>query len=255
MKKDPTARFTDRVADYAKYRPSYPSALVGILRERLGLARAWTVADLGSGTGMSSEPFLDAGCRVVGVEPNAAMRAAAERLLGARPNFASVGGRAEATGLDELSIDLVVSGQAFHWFDRAAARDEALRILRPPKRALLMWNDWRPDYSPFLRDYDELLRSRMPERSEADHRDLGPRDFDAFFGEGKWEKVSVPNPKRQDLESLKGRMLSASYAPKEGDPGYAETIAGLESIFARHQRGGEVEFAYATELYFGEMSE
>jgi SAM-dependent methyltransferase len=252
--RDPTARFTDRVANYVKFRPPYPEKIIDLVRERMGLSPSWAIADVGSGTGISSLPFLEAGCRVAGVEPNAAMRAAAVELYRGRAGYSSVDGRAEATGLEPLSIDLLVAAQAFHWFDRAAARAEALRILRPPKRALLMWNDWAADDSPFLRDYDALLRSRMPDRSENDHRNLGPSDFDAFFGAGRWEKASIPNPRRLGFEALKGRLLSASYAPKEGDPGYEETAAELASVFARHERGGEVEFAYSTKLYFGELS-
>jgi SAM-dependent methyltransferase len=252
--KDPTARFTDRAASYVKYRPSYPDRIIDVLREKMGLSPSWTVADIGSGTGIASALFLDSGCRVIGVEPNEAMRSRAEEAFRGRAGYSSAGGRAEATGLEALSVDLVVAAQAFHWFDRAAFRAEASRILRPPKRALLVWNDWRSGDSPFLGDYDTLLRSRMPERSESDHRNLASADFDAFFGELRWEKVSLPNPKRYDLNALKGRLLSASYAPKEGSPGYSQVAAELAEIFARHQRGGEVEFAYTTELYLGELA-
>jgi SAM-dependent methyltransferase len=120
--KDSTDRFTDRASDYAKYRPRYPAAMIRLLEERIGLRGGWKIADVGSGTGISSELFLDLGCEVVGVEPNRAMREAAEALFAGRPNFRSLDGRAEATGLDPLSVDLYLSGQAFHWFDRPAAR-------------------------------------------------------------------------------------------------------------------------------------
>jgi len=252
--KDPTARFTDRVSDYVKYRPRYPKSAIAFLERKAELHPSWTVADIGSGTGISSELFLDAGCRVLGVEPNRAMRESAESAFAGRPLFVSVDGRAEATGLEAGSVDLYVSGQAFHWFDRPAARAEALRILRPPKRALLMWNDWKAEDSPFFRDYDRLLRTRMPSRSESDHRNLSAADFDAFFGAGRWSRETIANPHRMDLEGLRGRLLSASYAPKPGDAGYEETMAELEELFARHESGGEVEFAYTTVLYLGELS-
>ncbi len=251
--KDPTARFTDRVANYVKYRPRYPKAAIAFLERKAGLRPSWTIADVGSGTGISSGLFLDAGCRVLGVEPNAAMREAAESAFAGRPSFRSIEGRAEATGLEAGSVELYVSGQAFHWFDRPAARAEALRILASPKRALLMWNDWKAEDSPFFRDYDRLLRTRMPGRSESDHRNLGSADFDAFFGRGRWEREVLPNPVRMDLEGLRGRLLSASYSPKPGDSGYGETMAELEELFARHESGGEIEFAYSTVLYLGEI--
>jgi SAM-dependent methyltransferase len=251
--KDPTARFSDRVADYVKYRPHYPEAIIGILSERLGLQPGWTVADVGSGTGLSGERFLDFGCVVECVEPNSDMRTAAEAVHGGRPNFTSVDGRAEATGLEPDSADLYLSGQAFHWFDKPAARREALRILRGPKRALLMWNDWNKEDSAFLRDYGAFLDARMPERAESDHRNLRDADFDAFFGKGRWATAEISNAQRVDFEGLKGRLLSASYAPKEGDPGFGEAMAELKHIFMRHASDGQVDFGYATILRFGSL--
>lgn len=253
--RDPTERFSDRVANYVKYRPHYPAAMIGVLEERLGLSPSWKVADIGSGTGISSERFLELGCEVFAVEPNREMREAAEAWLGGKPGFRSVDARAEATGLDSSSIDLYVSGQAFHWFDREAARLEALRILRGPKRAIVMWNDWHAGDSAFLSDYDELLKARCPERAQSDHRNLGARDFDAFFGSGAdlWEKLSVANEQRVDFVGLKGRLLSASYAPREGEAGYEETVAELAAIFEKHADGGTVDFGYTTIMYFGEI--
>jgi SAM-dependent methyltransferase len=253
--KDPTKRFSDRVDDYVKYRPHYHPDLIRVLKEAFGLGKIWTVADLGSGTGLSSERFLEYGCRVFGVEPNREMRAAAERLYARKANFRSLGGKAEATGIESESVDLYLAGQAFHWFDKASARAEALRILRAPKRALLMWNDWNAADTPFLRDYGAFLDARMPERSEANHRNLQPADFDDFFGKGRWRKTELANGQNVDFEGLKGRLLSASYAPKEGEPGFEETMAELKAVFDRHAVSGSIDFGYTTVLRFGEMAE
>lgn len=124
-----TERFSKRVADYVRYRPGYPSALLGWQQSALGLTRDWCVADVGAGTGISSKIFLDAGNRVVAVEPNAAMRSAAIAAFGANPRFHAVDGRADATGLPDGSADLVVCAQAFHWFEPNVARHEFRRIL------------------------------------------------------------------------------------------------------------------------------
>lgn len=252
--KDPTKRFSDRVGDYVKYRPHYPESIPDLLRDGLGLERTWTVVDVGSGTGLSSERFAQYGCAVIGVEPNAEMRSAAELFHSGAPRFRSVDGRAEATGLAPESADLYVSGQAFHWFDRDEARAEALRILRPPKRALLMWNDWERSDSPFLSEYGVFIDARMPEHKAADHRNLADSDFDAFFGKGRWKRAEIPNQQRVDFPGLKGRLLSASYAPKEGDPGFEGTMAELEGIFDRHAVSGLVDLGYTTILRFGEMA-
>lgn len=93
------------------------------------------IADIGSGTGLLSELFLKQGNIVYGVEPNLEMRQAGELLLKDYPNFHSMNGSAELTTLPNQSIDLIVAGQAFHWFDVGQCRQEFQRILfyRPLK--------------------------------------------------------------------------------------------------------------------------
>src|SRR5262245_40522733 len=97
MSSDPTRRFGNRADDYAKARPSYPPEIFDFLADEFGMTTGQTAADLGSGTGISSAQLLDRGLRVFAVEPNAPMRAAAEKTLGARPGFVSVNGCAETT--------------------------------------------------------------------------------------------------------------------------------------------------------------
>ena len=127
----PTQRFSDRVDYYVRYRPHYPPALVEHLAQAGGLRADSIVADIGAGTGFLSEVFLQFGCTVYGVEPNADMRRAAQSLLATYPGFHPVDGSAEATGLPAASVDWAVAGQAFHWFDAEAAAREFRRILRP----------------------------------------------------------------------------------------------------------------------------
>src|SRR5579883_857084 len=119
---DPTQRFSNRVDNYIAYRPSYPPAVLDLLNQECGLTPAWIVADVGSGPGNLTRLFLDNGNPVFGVEPNREMREAGERLLHSYPRFVSVAGTAEVTTLADASVDLVVAGQAFHWFDGPRAR-------------------------------------------------------------------------------------------------------------------------------------
>src|SRR5438309_4282171 len=128
---DSTKRFGNRVENYVKFRPGYPPELLSFLGEAIGLTAAWAVADVGAGTGISAEIFLRHGNEVWGVEPNAAMRAAAERGLTEWPKFHGVAGTAEQTGLPDGSVELVTAFQAFHWFDPGTARREFARILKP----------------------------------------------------------------------------------------------------------------------------
>src|SRR5579862_8232214 len=116
MLTDHTHRFTNRSENYAKYRPRYPKEIVEFLVGEIGFTPDWTIADIGSGTGLLSELWLKNGNRVYGVEPNREMREVGERLLAGFENFRSVDGTAEATTLPNAVIDLVTAGSAFHWF-------------------------------------------------------------------------------------------------------------------------------------------
>src|SRR5579871_3210058 len=126
MASNSTLRFSDRVEDYVKYRPHYPTIILSYLRDEYAFGPGWLVADIGSGTGISTELFLGFGNQVTAVEPNREMRLKAEELLGDKTGFVSVDGTAEATGLKDSSVDLIVAGQAFHWFDPVRARLEFL---------------------------------------------------------------------------------------------------------------------------------
>ena len=137
---DATSRFSSRVDHYLKARPGYPTAILDVLRQEGMLVHGSVVADIGSGTGLLSELFLQAGHDVMAVEPNAEMRRAGEARLGGFARLHSIDGRAEATSLPDASVDLVTVGTAFHWFDREAARLEFVRILRPGGHVMLAWN-------------------------------------------------------------------------------------------------------------------
>src|SRR5215212_6806751 len=112
--RDPRQRFTGRVESYARYRPSYPRAVLELLTAECGLTSASVVADVGSGTGILSELFLENGNRVIGIEPNEEMRAAGDRLIGDHPRFTSAAGSAESTTLEDACVDFPIAGQAFH---------------------------------------------------------------------------------------------------------------------------------------------
>lgn len=250
---DPTARFTDRVDDYAAHRPRYPRAVIELLRREIGLQPEWVVADIGSGTGLSSELFLDNGNIVYGIEPNRAMRDAAEARLADEPRFHSAGGRAENTGLADRGVDLAVAAQAFHWFDPATARRELLRILRPPGWTVLMWNSRRISETPFLRDYEQLLITHGTDYHDVRHdRARMAARLAPFFG-GPFERRVLYNEQLLDFDGLRGRLLSSSYVPAADDPARKPMLRALEALFDEHQQGGSVRLAYDTEVYFGRL--
>jgi SAM-dependent methyltransferase len=248
----PTERFSSRAEDYARYRPGYPPPAIDLLRECCGLAPQACVADVGSGTGLLTQSLLASGAQVFAVEPNDSMRAAAEKQLAGEAGFHSIKGSAEATTLPSLSIDLWVAGQAFHWFDVAAARREALRILRPSGHAALLWNERPADAGPFSLEYDALLRRYASEYERIVASRADEATMREFLG-GSFELASFPNQQVFDFAGLRGRLMSSSYAPQAGQPLHEPLIGELRGLFERYQRGGRIVFPYQTLVYFGPL--
>jgi SAM-dependent methyltransferase len=248
---NPVGRFSSRVADYVRFRPSYPAAMIAWLAKECGLTSDSIVADVGSGPGVLAKLLLEEGCAVYAVEPNAEMRAAGEVLLRGYPRFHSVAGHAEATTLEPASIDLVTAAQAFHWFDPEKTRQEFSRILRPPGWVALVWNQRLVTGDPFLVGYEALLQRFAPEYREVDHRRIDAEAIRRFFGHSHWRKASFANRQEFDLDGIKGRTRSASYTPQPGAPGYEPMMAELKQLFAATAQDGQVTFAYETNVYAG----
>ena len=178
--------------------------------------------------------------------------AAAETLLGSVPRFHSVHGTAEATTLTDHSVDYIVAGQAFHWFDVDRAQNEFLRILRPGGWVALLWNSRKTDTTPFLRGYEKLLLDFGTDYQEVNHANVSAETLQRFFG--STQLSALPNEQVFDLAGLTGRLLSSSYVPGEDDPRHAPMLATLAKLFATHEQGGHVRFEYDTELYFGHLA-
>lgn len=248
----PTERFGDRVDDYRRYRPGYPAALSRWLMAEAGLQPGDAVADIGAGTGLLSRDLLAAGLAVHAVEPNAAMRAAAEADLGRQPGFASIAGTAEATTLPAASVSLVTAAQAYHWFEPEAARAESLRILRPGGHAALIWNVRRID-SRFAEAYETLLMARCPDYAAGQPHQASAEEIARYFGPSATRPISFDYQQRFDFDGLKGRLLSSSYTPPAGDPARAPLLEALRSLFDQHQQDGQVAFGYDTRAWIARL--
>jgi SAM-dependent methyltransferase len=249
---DPKERFSNRVDDYVTYRPSYPAALIEKLTALAQLGPGRVVADVGSGTGILTGLLLATGARVIGVEPNTAMRSAAERALAAVASFESRDGSAEATGLPEASVDLVTAAQAFHWFDPVAARAEFARILRPGGNVALVWNQRRD--TPLNREYEAMLERYAPDYGNVRERDRAAEPkIRVFFSPAPVDLATFDNRQRLDEAGLRGRLTSSSYAPAPPSPLYEPMMRELASIFRTHARDGAVVIEYETILWYGQL--
>jgi SAM-dependent methyltransferase len=253
-KENATTRFSDRVADYVKYRPHYPVEIIDLLAAKCALTPDSVIADIGAGTGISAKLFLENGNPVIGVEPNREMREAAEVWLADYGRYTSIDGSANHTRLPAGAIDIIIAAQAFHWFDQAKTRTEWKRILKEDGIAVLMWNDRRTDSTPFLRDYEDLLQRFGTDYNEINHKNVqDAKVFQAFFG-GDFFEATFDNIQQFDFDGLMGRLNSSSYVPARDHPNYAPMAARAREIFEAHAVNGKVAFEYDTRVYYGPLA-
>lgn len=250
--KNTIERFSNRVENYAKYRPNYPSEILSLFREEMNLQKSSVVADIGSGTGISARLFLENGNKVFGVEPNELMRKAAEDFLRDFPNFTSVDGTAENTNLPDKSVDFVIAAQAFHWFEKDKTREEFKRILRPEGFVALIWNERELYATDFLRGYENLLKKFGTDYEKVRHDNINEQILKEFF-QTDFLRKSLVNIQTLDFSGLKGRMLSASYMPDENDSRYEPMIAELRRLFDKYSESGKIQILYNTNVFYSQF--
>jgi len=242
-------RFSNRVENYVKYRPSYPPEVLDLFRDEMNLQTDSVIADIGSGTGISSKIFLENGNSVYGVEPNATMREAAEIFLKDFPRFTSIDGTSENTDLPENSVDFIIAAQAFHWFDKEKTRPEFKRILRENGFVALIWNERQLNTNDFLIDYENLLKKFGTDYEKVRHDNLEEKMFSDFF-QTKFQSRTFLNVQTLDFQGLKGRILSSSYMPSETDALFSPMINELKSLFENHAEKGKIQVLYNTNIFF-----
>ncbi|MGN7821436.1 class I SAM-dependent methyltransferase [Chitinophaga sp. 22536] len=248
-----TNRFSNRVEDYVKYRPHYPEEMITYLEQQAVLQPGMLLADIGSGTGISSQLFLQKGYTVLGVEPNKEMREKSEELLKDYPQFNAIDGTAEHTTLEKHCIDVIVAGQAFHWFNQEAANTEFRRILKKNGHVLLVWNE-RMTGSPFEKAYEQLIERHGKQYKELNHRNIDIAVIEKFFHPSTVTLTEFANKQVFDYEGLEGRLLSSSYMPSREDERYPALVADLKQLFDQFQEDGYITIHYTTRMYWGQLS-
>jgi SAM-dependent methyltransferase len=240
--------YARKAALYARYRWDYASPAIQAVLDAVRLTPESAVADIGSGTGILTRHFLGAAGRVFAVEPEPAMRRQAELALSGHPAFHSLDACAEATGLPDASVDLIVAGQALHWFDPLPARGEFRRILKPGGWLAVIWN--RPD--------DPALGAALAAACTAENgydTAAAPRQqpLTYYFGGQDFLARSFPQAAEEDWPAFLGALLSDSRAPDEDHPLCPRLAAAARAVFDRFSAGGRVTVRYVTELRLGRM--
>lgn len=227
--------------DYDRLRPRYPAEA---LRWALG-EHPLRVVDLGAGTGILSRAVAALGHEVIPVEPDGQMR---ERLEHAAAGVTALAGTAEAIPLPESSVDAVVAGQAYHWFDPAPAHAEVGRVLRSGGVFAALWNV-RDDTVPWVAQLSTIADDDTAGRGI---RDDGPRVDSLGPAFGPVDHGRFRHEVRHTPDTLVGLVTTRSYYLTATPQRQRELERRVRDLCASHpDLAGAEEFAmpYRTDVY------
>ncbi len=229
------ARSFGAVADaYERARPGYPAEAAEWLT---GSGRR--VLELGAGTGKLTEQLLALDHQVVASDPSEPMlRKLTARLPGAPTALAA----AEAIPLPGRSVDAVVSGQAFHWFDLDRALPEIARVLRPGGEIALVWN-LRDERIPWVRRLGALIGT-PDQQNDPTNALIGSRLF------GYVETRTFRFWHRLDRTSLRDLVSSRSNVAVMTQTQRDRVLEKVDALYAEYGRGPDgMLMPYETHCY------
>jgi SAM-dependent methyltransferase len=233
-------RFTTRAGAYVASRPSYPPAAIDAILAGLGEPAALAVADLGAGTGISSRLLADRGPHVFAIEPNPAMRGAAQ----ADPRIEWIDGTAEHTTLADRSVDVVTAFQSWHWVDHSAAAAEARRIVRPGGRLAVVYNE-RDERNPFTAGYGELARRYA--RDATEQRRASALAQALGIDPARTMRAEFRHKHTLDRAGTHARAESSSYLPQTG-PAAAAMHVEIDALVDRFAVTDAIEMHLVTSV-------
>jgi SAM-dependent methyltransferase len=234
--------FSRGADSYDRGRPGYPLPSIAWVCAAAGITSGRRVLDLGAGTGKLSRQVREvSGAEVIAVEPVAEMRA-----IAARHGLPVIEAPAEALPVATASVDAVICGEAFHWFDGERALDEIARVLRPGGGIGLLWNVhlWDAEV-PWMEAIDRLIGPHSDGRAET--RYGSGRWRAAFERDPRWaplEQRSFTHEQRLDAAGLVAQVDSISFVAALPD---AERAALLDEL--GRVAPPDVTIGYRTDAY------
>lgn len=245
--------FAAKADAYARGRPDYPEAVIGWLRERLGLGEGRSVIDLGAGTGKFTTCLLDTGAHVIAVEPVKEMRA---KIVQTLPKVATYDGSAASIPLPDDSVDAVTCAQAFHWFATREALGEIRRVLKRGGKLGLIWNvrdesvDWIEALTAIMTPYE----GDTPRYASGAWRRVFPADGFSSLREEHFPHRHVGSPDETIVDRVCSTSFIAALPPDEA----ATVVARLRALIdATPALAGKdiVSVPYTTAAYWAEKVE
>jgi SAM-dependent methyltransferase len=231
---------------YERVRPGYPESAIDFIAEELGIGPDSDVLDLAAGTGKLTRALLPLGCRLTAVEPLEGMRTVLAREL---PEVTALAGSAEEIPLPDASIDVVLAGQAFHWFDRERAPREIARVLRPGGGLVAIWNtrDESVGWMNGVREVIEHARGDTPRHRDDQWR----RGVEASGLFGPLELREFEHVQEATREEAIGAFASRSYISALPEEERAARIREIAAVVPDDER---IAIPYTTEVYWARHS-
>lgn len=240
--------FSSKARIYAKYRWRYAPQAIQTIFDQTKITKDSCVADIGAGTGILTREFVGKVGQVFAIEPNPEMRAIAIKDLGSFPTCQVIGGRAEATTLQDHAVDLVIAGQSVHWFEPKTARQEFYRILRPRG-----WLAFCRNYGTDL-ELGEALKEVYLHEGNTYQRMVGKHNPAIFYyKEGDYLQMEFPFKSHLRWDEFVGALSTASYAPDVDSALYKQFERRSRRVFDDFNDGGYIEVNGKTELYLGQI--
>ncbi len=235
---------------YERGRPSYPDRAIAYLVQALGISSGSRVVDVGAGTGKLLRLLEPTGAELIGVEPVDAMRS---ELAARSPSVTALSGAAERIPLEAGSVDAVVVGQAFHWFEGERALAEFHRILRPDGRLGLVWNvrDRSVDWVARVTDIVDPFAGDAP-------RHRSGRWREAFESTAHFDELHLrtfPYEQPMTPEGLVDRVLSTSFIAALDDERREHVRRQVRRLSQTHPDltgRDRFDFPYVTEVWWCE---
>lgn len=241
--------FTGLAETYQKYRPNYPNELFDYLAEN-GMNSKMSVVDIGAGTGIFTKQLLERKINVIGIEPNDDMRLKAAELRQYYPNLKLINASAEHTGLLEHSVDMIVSAQAFHWFDIGLFQKECNRILKPGGKVCIVWNH-RDASNIVVKKNAQICKKYCPKFLGFSGGGTAYLEKVALFFNGNYEEKEFFYPISFTEKTFIGRNLSASYSLQQKDTHFQDFCKELRELFWSYAKNGILELPNKTKSYLG----
>jgi len=228
---EPARSFGGVAEAYDRGRPTYPREAAVWLTS----AQPLTVLELGAGTGKLTEQLVALGHDVHATDPDPQMLALLEKHL---PDVRTSQAPAEEIPAGDASFDVVVSGQAFHWFDLDRALPEIARVLKPRGRLSLVWNQ-RDERIPWVKRLGAIIGTQDQLRDPAERLVESKLFGDVEDASFKFWQV-VDRDSIRDL--VRSRSNVAVLSPSQQEAKLAEVLAFYDD-FGRGMDGMQLPYA------------